>query len=152
MEKLLLSLLLLFSAPRIFAATATPVAITGVTVAGNILTVTTLSAHGLSATLPSGFCIAGSSASADNVCGVVASVPTSTTFTFTLAGGAACAATCGTAAPAKRVIWLQTATVSGGYQVSYLLWLTTTVPLAGRASSWSGASAAENNALSAGSF
>lgn len=153
MKKYLLSIVLLVLCPlRMFAATATPVAIASVAAAGNTLTVTTSAAHGLSATLPSGFCIAGSSTAADNVCGVVATSPTSTTFTFTLAGGAACAASCGTVTPAKRVIWLQTTTVSGGYQVSYLLWLTTTAPVAGKTSAWGAASAAENNALSAGAL
>lgn len=52
----------------------------------------------------------------------------------------------------KRVIWLETQTVSGGYQVNYLLWLATTSGIAGKSSSWAGASSAENNALGVGSI
>lgn len=148
---ILATLLFLIALPS-RAATATAAGISGVTVAGNTLTVTTAVAHGLSATLPSGFCISGSSSAPDNVCGVVLTAPTATSFTFSLTGGAVCATTCGSVLPAKRVIWLQTATVSGGYQVSYLLWLATTQPIAGKASSWSGASQTENNALLAGNL
>jgi hypothetical protein len=153
MRKVLLMLAVMAAiAPMSRAATAVPVAISGISVSGNTLTVTTSAAHGLSATLPSGFCISGSSVTADNVCGVVLTAPSGTTYTFTLAGGATCAASCGTVAPAKRVIWLQTYTVGGGFQVNYLLWLTTTAGVPGKTSAWSGASTAENNALQSGAF
>jgi hypothetical protein len=143
---------LLFWPGLLFGATASPATISGITVAGSTLTVTTATAHGLSATLPSGFCISGSSIAADNVCGVVTGSSSGTTFTFTLAAGAACSSSCGTVLPAKRVVWLQTITVSGGYQVNYLLWLATTSGVAGKSSAWTGASSAENNALGAGAL
>lgn len=152
MRKLLLLLALLLPW-KAFGATASPVAISGVTVSGTTLTVTTAAPHGLSATLPSGFCISGSSVTVDNVCGVVLTAPTGTTLTFILSGGAVCSASCGTLLPMKRVVWLVTATVPGGFQVSYLLWLATTnTPIAGKTSVWLGASTAENNALVLGSF
>jgi hypothetical protein len=152
MKKFLCLLGLLLAALPSLGAVATPVSVSSVAVSGNTLTVTTSAAHGLSATLPSGFCMTGSSVSADNVCGVVLTIPTGTTFTFTLVGGVVCSASCGSVAPAKRAIWLQTATVSGGYQVTYLLWLTTTSPVAGAAktSAWPNASAVEVNAVVAG--
>jgi hypothetical protein len=146
----LLSILFLASLPSL-ATVATPVTISGIAVAGSTLTVTTSAAHGLSATLPSSFCIAGSSAVVDNICGVVATAADATHFTFSLTGGTSCAASCGTVAPAKRIIWLQTQTVSGGYQVSYLLWLATTQPVSGaKASAWPNASAAETAAIVSG--
>jgi hypothetical protein len=153
-RKLLLSAALLLTALPSLGAVATPISVSGVAVAGSTLTVTTATAHGLSATLPSGFCMSGSSVSADNVCGVVLTAPTATTFTFTLAAGAPCVAACGSILPAKRAIWLQTTTVSGGYQVTYLLWLTTISPVAGaaKASGWPNASPLEVSAVLAGSI
>lgn len=152
LRRLLLTFLLCFIAASAFASNASPIAISGISIAGNTLTVTTSAAHGLSATLPSGFCISGSSAGADNVCGVVLSTPLTTSFTFTLSGGAACSSSCGTVLPAKRVIWLTTQTVSGGYQVNYLLWVVTPSGVPGKGSAWSGASASENAALNSGTF
>ena len=148
--KRLALLALLFWPGMLFGANASGVAVSGISVAGSTLTVTTSAAHGLSATLPSAFCISGSSVAADNVCGVALSTPLTTSFTFTLASGAACASSCGTVRPAKRTVWLQTQTVQGGYQVNYLLWIATTNGVAGKSSSWSGASSAENNLLGSG--
>lgn len=151
MRKLFLVLALLF-ARQALAVNASPVAISTIAFASGVVTVNTSTAHGLLASLPSAFCISGSSTSADNVCGVVTTAPTSTQFTFALASGATCASSCGTVLPAKRAIWLVTSTVQGGYQVNYVLWLATTQPVAGRVSAWSGASTSENNALSSGSL
>jgi hypothetical protein len=108
-------------------------------------------AHGLSAVTPSGFCISGSSVPQLNVCGVV-STATTNSFTFLMIGAPACASSCGTVLPAKRTIWLRTDTISGGYNVSFLEWVVTTSPAGGKTSAWSGASAAENAAVSAGTF
>jgi hypothetical protein len=142
----------LLATSALHATTASPVSISSIAVAGSIVTVTTSAAHNLSASLPSGFCISGSSSNTDNGCGVVLTAPTGTTFTFTLSGAATCAASCGTVLPAKRVIWLNTYQVSGGYSVNYVLWIATTSGVAGKASVWSGASSSENAALNSGQW
>lgn len=145
----LLALLALLLWPAFLsAATASPVTVSSIAVAGNTVTVTTATAHNLSATLPSAFCLSAPA----SVCGVVLTAPSGTSFTFSSSTVAACPLTCGTVLPMKRVIWLETQTVSGGYQVNYLLWLATTSGIAGKSSSWAGASSAENNALGVGSI
>lgn len=150
MRKLFLILILACLAPKAnFGATASPVTVNSIAVAGNTVTVTTAAAHNLSATLPSGFCLSAPA----NACGVVLAAPTGTTFTFSSGSVTACASSCGTVLPAKRVIWLQTTTVGGGWQVSYLLWIATTSgAVTGKNSAWSGANAAENTGISGGSF
>jgi hypothetical protein len=151
-QKLRIALLILAAAiaPKlVFGATATPVTVSSIAVAGNTVTVTTSTAHNLSATLPSGFCLSAPA----SACGVVLTAPSGTTFTFSSSTVTACAASCGTVLPSKRVIWLNTTTVGGGWQVSYLLWIATTSgAVTGKNSSWSGASAAENTAISSGAF
>lgn len=77
---------------------------------------------------------------------------TANSFTFTLTGATACASSCGNVVASKRVVWLTTQTVAGGYSVNYLLWITTTSPVGGKNSAWTGASAAENAATSSGVF
>lgn len=158
MKRLLLFLLL--SSVSLFAANATPVSVSSVSVAGTTVTVNTSTAHGLSATgNGQGFCITGSSV-ADNVCGVVATAPTSTQLTFTASGLSACSSSCGSIAPAPQVVVLKVYALNGETtQFNYIIWLTTQQPCPGSASSaWSaangstGATSAQANALSSGIF
>ena len=95
------SILVLISSSLAFA-TAPSTSITSTTVAGSTITVNA-TAHGLVAN--QGFCIAGSSVSTDNVCGVVAGA-SANSFTFTSATALACSSSCGTVTAAKQVIVL----------------------------------------------
>lgn len=150
MKKLAFALLFLLSFAVPSRALVAPTAISTVTVVGSTVTVNAV-AHGLLASLPSGFCISGSSVPQLNLCGVVAT-SIANSFTFILAAAPACASSCGSVLPAKHVIWLSTLTVAGGYQVNYLLWITTASPAGGKQSAWTGASAAESAAVSSGAF
>jgi hypothetical protein len=130
---------------RVMASNATPVTVSSTTVSGSIVTVNTSAANGLA--VDQGMCLS------SGTCGVVATTPTGTQFTFTSPGAAACASSCGTVSPAPRVVWLATNTISGQYQVNYVLWLTTTTPVPGSGSSaWTSATTAQKSALSAGYF
>lgn len=159
MKKLLAFLFCLTLAPLLHAANATPVSITTATFAANVLTVNTGAPHGLVVATPSAFCISGSSVAADNVCGVVSTVPSGTSFTFPLVGGAACGATCGTVIPAPRIIILKTQSSFDFLTVNYLFWLASTTPIAtATPTSWTigassaGATSAEKNAIAAGTL
>ena len=135
----------LFLINNAHATNASPVSVSTITVAGNTVTVNA-TAHGLSQN--QGFCLSAPA----GVCNVVASTAANS-FTFTATGVAACGSSCGTVSPAKKVIWLQTATIQGGYNVSYVLWLTTTLPVAGPGTSaYSGATSAEKAAINLGNF
>ncbi len=160
--KRLISFLLLACA-SLFAANATPVSISSIAVSGSTVTVNTGATHNLSAAgNGQGFCIAGSGTSADNVCGVVATAPTSTQLTFTMSGLAACSTSCGTIAPAPQIIVLKATPLNGEMTMyTYLLWLTTQKPCPGpSSSSWTAASnsgsagstSAQNTAISQGWF
>lgn len=94
-KRLLLFLLLCTSA---FASLATPSVVGSITVSNGTATVTTSIAHNLAANNP-GFCITGSSVSADNVCGT-ATVTDATHFTVANAAMLACSSSCGTSQPA----------------------------------------------------
>lgn len=118
----------------------------------NVVTVTTSAAHGLIAN--QGFSIAGVTDSANfpNFNGTILTQPSSTTFTYNSTGSNA-SSSGGTAVAAKEVVVLEIQTESSGRtSIRYLLWLTTTVPFPkpNIPSAWSGASAAENAALAAG--
>lgn len=148
MRKLLLALLLL-------AAPAQATTISSISVAGNTVTVNS-TAHGLSAALPSAFCITGSSVAVDNVCGVVVTA-TANALTFTASGLANCAATCGTVVAAPRIIILSTPQTAEGVLVNFLLWTATTNGIAAtNASAWkmggasSGPTSAQLNLLASG--
>jgi hypothetical protein len=144
---LALVLLSVFSA-RTQGATATAVTVSSTAVNGATVTVTTATAHGLSAN--QGFC---NHTASSPYCGVVVTATTNS-FTFTQSGAVACSSSCGSVVPAKKIIWLTTQTVNGGYQVNYVLWLTTQQPVAisGGTSIWKQAAAEENAAIAAGNF
>jgi hypothetical protein len=143
MKKLLFTFLLLCA--RLFAANAASVTVQTITVAGSTVTINS-TAHGLS--VNQGFCLAAPA----GLCNVVATATTNV-FTFTASGVSACASSCGTVTAAKRAIWLSTQTVSGGYQVNYVLWLTTTSPVAGTGiSGYTSATSQEKAALQLGNF
>lgn len=156
MIKRLFAVVLLLSGP-LFAVNATPTNIGSVAVSGPTVTVNS-TAHGLA--VNQGFCMTGGSVATNAVCGVVATTPTANQFTFAQSGPTVCSSTCGTVAPALRVIVLNIGVPSQGQMtVNYLLWLTTQQPIPGptesrwgAAASSAGASAAENNAISAGWF
>lgn len=142
--KTLLFTFLLLSA-RLFAANAASVAVQTIAVAGSTVTVNS-TAHGLS--VNQGFCLT----AASGLCNVVATA-TANAFTFTASAISACASSCGTVTAAKRAIWLSTQTASGGYQVNYVLWLTTTSPVTSAGtSSYTSATSQEKAALAAGNF
>jgi hypothetical protein len=143
MKKLLILLLVLSA--RLFAANASAVAVQSIAVVGSTVTVNS-TAHGLAAN--QGFCLTAPA----GICNTAATATTNA-FTFTATGVSACASSCGTVSPAKRAIWLSTSNSSGGYQVSYVLWLTTTQPIpSSGTSAFSGASAQEKAALQLGNF
>lgn len=131
---------------------ATPVNISGITVSGSTVTVTTSLAHGLVA--GSGFSIQGMSPSNSNLLinSTVATVTSSTVFTFTLASPGTWTSG-GTVSRAKDVVVLSvTVPQAGVITLQYALWITTSAPVAkaGAVSQWIGASAQENAALAAG--
>jgi hypothetical protein len=137
---------------------AQSVPITTIAVAGQTVTVTTGSAHGLA--VNSGLCLSAPA----NVCSVAETVPTSTTLTFTQPSNttvAPCASSCGTGQAAPHVFILTVTVPSQAIQsIRYGVWLCTTkpVPRSGFTSAWTagpgstGATTAQNNALVAGSF
>jgi len=144
---------LLWSA-SVFAATS--VGVSSVAVSGQTVTVTTATAHGLGTNV--GICITSTAA-----CGVVATVPSGTTFTFTAPTGTtvvACASSCGTASLAPKVIVLSVDASQSQQVIHYVMWLTTQTPMphGSAASAWTaggasaGPSQAQTNALSAGYF
>lgn len=142
--KTFLSIFLLLSV-RMFAANASSVAVTTITVSGGTVTVNS-TAHGIVAN--QGFCLSAPA----GVCNVAATAATNS-FTFAATGVSACASSCGTVTAAKRAIWLSTQTVSGGYQVNYILWLTTTSPVSGSGTSaYTSATSQEKAALQLGNF
>jgi len=156
MYRLLLALMLYGSAQG-WAALATPVAISSIAVAGSTVTVTTSAVHGLTAI--SGFCTTAPS----SVCSAIATVPTTTTFTFaqpSTGNVAVCASSCGTVTQAPRAVVLDISqSVQGVQNVRFLLWLTTTSPIAtSAATQWVaktgsiGATTAQGNAVLAGNF
>lgn len=137
-------------------ALATAATVSTIAVASGTVTVTTAAAHGF--VVNQGVC-----ASLTPVCAVLATVPTSTTFTFPQPSNVtvgACASSCGTVIAAPRIVVLDVGSPSQAQQsVHYLLWLTTGTPIPNaKTSAWKagagsvGVSAAQNNALSAGSF
>lgn len=151
MKRIIATVLLLIVATAKLGAIATPTAISTATLAGNTLTVNS-TAHGLA--VNQGFCINGSSIAADNVCAVVATVPNANSFTFTLVGVAACAASCGTVQPARQIVVLDTPGASQAeVTVNYILWLTTQQGVAVSSTSQVvGATTAELAAIGAGRF
>lgn len=152
MKTLLKLFLLCVLAVPGFGQLATPVSVTSVTVSSTTATVTTGSAHGLSA--GQGFCDLASSQSADIICSTVATVPSSTTFTYVSSTAVACSSSCGTNQPARRFIWANVDAQSdlGEFIVQVCVWLTTATPapLSGGSSACSSATANENAAIAAG--
>lgn len=128
---------------------ATAVSIASITFLGNVVTVNTSGPHGLAA--GQGFSLTGVNPSVYNVNSTVVAVNSATQFTFNLSNPASFVSG-GSLLPAKEVIILATMVPNTGQTtVNYLLWLTTSQPVAGPSnSSWSGASAQENAAIAAG--
>jgi hypothetical protein len=78
-----------------WTGTASPeVAVTTMGFSGTTLTVNTAAVHGLS--IGNVACITGGSIYGDDGCGSVLTTPTTSSFTMTKVGGAACGASCGT--------------------------------------------------------
>jgi hypothetical protein len=100
-----------------YSSVATPVTISSVACTSGVCTVTTSSAHSVAANNP-GFCIVGSTQTADNICGAAASVPLSTTYTVNSATMTACSSSCGTSQPAPLFI-LRTS--QGGFGLQTIL-------------------------------
>lgn len=160
MRKLLAFLLFV---PGLFAA-YTPVSISSLARSGNVVTVTTATAHTLTAN--QGFCLAGVTLDASfNGCSTIASITSATVFTYNQQGAASSIGAGGTVTAAKQLIVLTVdAQSQPGYMlVNYLCWLTTTNPIPiGQGSVWTatntngstagsgGASTAESNAIKAG--
>jgi hypothetical protein len=143
--KTLSAVVVLFLSALAFASNAAPVIVSTITVAGSTVTVNS-TAHGLA--VNQGFCLTAPA----GLCNVVAT-SSANSFTFTQSAVAACASSCGTVTAGKKAIWLKTTTVQGGYEVAYVLWLTTTQPVAGTgASAYLSATSQEKAALLAGNF
>jgi len=134
-------------------ALATPIIVTGVSITGGVALVTTATAHGL--VVNQGFSLQGGTNRVCNLNNTVATVPTTTTFTFSL-NTPDTSSTGGTVSPAKEIIILDTNSfqTTNTIVVRYLLWLTTTTPKPSSPNSptslWSGASGQENAAILAG--
>lgn len=150
----LLAALLVALLPSLASAA---VNISTIGVAGNTVTVTTASAHGLTAN--TGFCLSAPA----NVCAVAKTISSATVFVFDMPSNvtvSACAASCGTGDVAPQVIILSTSVNGPRQSIRYLRWITTLTPIpaAGALSAWvanpysAGASTAMVNALAAGSF
>jgi hypothetical protein len=130
---------------------ATPVAVTSCSSSGGVVTVTCSAAHGLSAN--QGFSLQNTSNPSFNLNTTVASVTSSTVFTFNLTIPDGTTSTGGTSNPAKEIIILNVNPFGSNstITVKYLLWLTTVNPVAGtQTSAWVGASIAENQAIASG--
>jgi hypothetical protein len=131
-------------------AQASAVVVSSIAISGNIVTVTTATPHGLAQN--QGFSLTGISPVGLNQNNTVSTAPTSTTFTFNMANAPAYVSG-GSVIAAKQVVVLAVNTSTPGQiQITYVLWLTTTSPVA-RAlatSSWTGASTQENAAIAAG--
>ena len=125
----------------LFAAPATPVTISSISVAGSTITVNA-TAHGIAANR--GFCL-----STQNFCGT-ATTASANSFTFTSTAVSACDSSCGTVSPAKQIVGLSIS-MPPNQMASAICWLTTTSPVpASATSAWNGASTAEKNAIAAG--
>lgn len=126
------------------------VSVSNITSAGSTVTVSTTTAHGLA--VNQGFSLTGVTPTTLNINATVATVPNSTSFTFTMTSPPTYTSG-GNVKPAKEVIVLMINTTQpGAIQVQYALWLTTLYPVAktNAVSVWSGASTQENAALAAG--
>jgi hypothetical protein len=127
---------------------STPVAVTSCASLSGVVTVTCSAAHGL--VQNQGFSLQNTTNPTFNLNGTVASVTSSTVFTFNLAVPDATTSTGGTVNPAKEIIILgvNPFQANNTITVRYLLWLTTVTPFPATATSqWSGASTAENTAI-----
>ena len=146
MKKTLLFILLAASV----LSQAAVVSITGVTCTSQIVTV---SCTGCGIAKYQGFSIQGTSVPTYNL-NATAATASANTFTFTLPASTPCAgsATGGTVQPAKQIINVaSTAAGNGTITITYVSWYTTLTPVPSTAvSTWSGASAAENAAIAAG--
>jgi hypothetical protein len=134
-------------------ATAAAVAASSVARTANVTTVVTATAHGLVA--GQGFALSGVSNATFNGNGTIATVPTTTSFTFAQTGAnVATSALGGSVLPARQIIILEVADGDPGQlRIRYALWLTTATPVvqpSTTTSVWSGVSAAENAAIVAG--
>ena len=146
-------LLALFVSTQLFAA-GTP--ITTITCTAQVVTVNS-TAHGIAQY--QGFSISGTSVGTYNI-NSTAGTASANVFTFTLPVGTSCngSATGGTVLPAKQIINInsQPVATSGNISIQYVFWNTTVKPVplvcspTCPVSSWSGASAAENAAIVAG--
>ncbi len=131
-------------------AVSAGVSVSNITSSGSTVTVTTSTAHGLA--VNQGFSLTGVTPTGLNINSTVATVPSSTTFTFTLVSPPAYTSG-GNVKPAKEVIVLAISTNQPGVTtIQYVVWLTTLYPVmrTGATSQWSGASVQENAALTAG--
>lgn len=129
---------------------ATPVAVSTVTVSGNVVTVNTGAAHGLNA--GQGFCTTGSSVPSEVLCAVVGSTPTATSFLYNFPAVVACASSCGTVQPAKKIVILQESHYQAIITIMLLFWNPNRSGIlsAHQASMWAGSSAAESAAIANG--
>lgn len=129
------------------ASVSLGVNVTSITSAGSVVTVAA-SGHGL--VVGQGFSLQGVTPSSLNVNSTVTGANASgITFNMTnppsyVSGGKIF--------PAKEVVILSVSNQSGGINLRYILWLTTTqpVPSSGTVSQWTGASVQESSALTSG--
>lgn len=138
---------LLLTTVSLFGATATPVNISAISRAANVVTVTCSAACNI---VPNqGFIVAGVTDVTFNGNGT-AVTGSGTGFTFNQIGTNV-SSSAGTVLPAKQVIVLTTKPGQDGLTVTGVFWITTVSGIAATAqSSWTGASTAEKNAIAAG--
>src|ERR1700690_822778 len=145
--------LLLFTFILEACALAAGTSISTITCTSQVVTVNS-TAHGI--VQYQGFSIQGTSVGTYNLNSTAGTV-TANSLTFTLPVGTPCngSATGGTIQPAKQIINLSSQPIasSGNISIQYVFWNTTVKPVplsTGTISLWSGASAAENAAIAAG--
>jgi hypothetical protein len=124
-------ILLLACSVGVYAATASPVNISSVTVSSGIATVSCGSSN-CNINANYGFCIAGTSDSTNiNICSTASTGTGGTSFTFATAASNETLGAAGTVIPARELIFLQEnmATAGNIVTVPFLMWLTTTTPV-----------------------
>jgi hypothetical protein len=127
-----------------FGASSTPVTVSSISCSAGVCTVTTASAHNVPSN-NAGVCLQGGPA-ADVLCGIAATVPSSTTFTVNSSSMATCASSCGTAQPAKNFLISGDPITNqlGLHQVTVCIWNYILTPLPSP-NKTSGCAAAETN-------
>lgn len=135
-------LIALLFAVGLHAATASPVNISSVVVSGGTATVS-CSPSNCAQNANYGFCIKGTADATLNICGTALTGNGGTSFTFATTASNESLGAAGTVIPARQIVFLQESmtTAANIVTIPFLLWLTTTNPVANSAltSQWTNA-------------